>query len=292
MPTVAVTGGSGKLGRAAVADLLDHGWQVVNLDQNPPARPLCPFVKVDFTDFGQAASVLAGIDEIAPDGFDAVLHLAAIPRPGLVPNSETFRNNVLAAYNVFTAAIQNGITNIVWASSESVLGLPFDSAPDYIPLDENHHRPEHTYSLGKYLEEHLAAVLCRWNPNLTMVGLRYSHVHDPDDYRPFPSFSDDPTLRAFNLWAYIDSRDGAQAARKALEYATPGMEVFIIAAADTVMTRPNDDLVAAIYPDVPYTSPTGENDTLLSIDKARRLLDYNPRHSWRDTESTPPTPPT
>lgn len=288
MPTVAVTGGSGKLGRATVADLIHHGWDVINLDQSPPVRALCPFVKVDFTDYGQAGSALAGIDEIAPNGFDAVVHLAAIPRPGLVTNPETFRNNVLSAYNVFTAAISAGISTIVWASSESVLGLPFDEAPDYIPLDENHHRPEHTYSLGKYLEEHLAEVLCRWNPNVSMVGLRFSHVHDPGDYTPFPAFDADPTLRAFNLWSYIDSRDGAQAVRKALEYGQPGREIFIIAAADTVMSRADDDLVASVYPGVPYTPPPGKNDTLLSINKARRLLGFEPQHSWRHAEADQP----
>lgn len=285
MATVAVTGGSGKLGRATVAHLIEHDWTVVNLDQAPPPRALSPFVKVDFTDFGQAASALRGIDEIAPDGFDAVVHLAAIPRPGLVPNSETFRNNVLSAYNVFTAAISAGITNIVWASSESVLGLPFDTAPNYIPLDEDHRRPEHTYSLGKMLEEELAGVLCRWNPTLKMAGLRFSHVHDPEDYGPFPGFDADPALRAFNLWSYIDSRDGAQAIRKALEYDTPGIETYVIAAADTVMDRANDDLVAAVYPGVPYTPTAGKHDTLLSIDKARRLLGYEPQYSWRSAST-------
>jgi nucleoside-diphosphate-sugar epimerase len=282
MPVVAVTGGSGKLGRATVTDLLENGWEVINLDQNPPARPVCPFVRVDFSDYGQTASVLSGLDEIAPNGFDAVVHLAALPRPGLVPNAETFRNNVLSAYNVFTAAQRAGITNIVWASSESVLGLPFDNPPPRIPLDESQTSPEHTYSLGKFLEEQLAGVLCRWDPTLKMVGLRFSHVHDPEDYGPFPGFSDDPSLRAFNLWAYIDSRDGAQAVRRALEFDQPGVEVFIIAAADTVMTQANDELVAKVYPGVPYTPPAGKHDTLLSIDKARRLLGFNPEHSWRD----------
>ena len=47
---VVVTGGSGKLGRAVIADLAAHGWQVVNVDAAAPAEQTCPFVKVDLTD--------------------------------------------------------------------------------------------------------------------------------------------------------------------------------------------------------------------------------------------------
>ena len=101
---------------------------------------------------------------------------------------------------------------------------------------------------------------------------------------PFPSYDSDAALRAFNLWSYIDSRDGAQAVRKALEFDRPGVEVFIIAAADTLMSRPNDELVAEVYPDIPYTSPPGKNDTLLSIEKARRLLGFQPEHTWRSSD--------
>jgi UDP-glucose 4-epimerase len=84
------------------------------------------------------------------------------------------------------------------------------------------------------------------------------------------------------LWGYIDARDGAQAIRRALEWDTTGFDRFIIAAADTVMSRPNAELVAEVFPGVPLKRNLGVNDTLLSIDKARRVLGYAPAHSWRD----------
>jgi nucleoside-diphosphate-sugar epimerase len=105
---------------------------------------------------------------------------------------------------------------------------------------------------------------------------------EPEDYRAFPSFDADASKRKWNLWAYIDGRDGAQAIRKALGADGTGAEVFIIANADTVMSRPNPELVAEVFPDVPLPADLGPNETLLSIDKARRLLGYKPRHSWRD----------
>jgi nucleoside-diphosphate-sugar epimerase len=155
--------------------------------------------------------------------------------------------------------------------------------PPYIPVDEEYPaRPESTYSLVKHLEEQMAIELVRWNPELSITALRFSNVMDPADYAAFPSFDADATARKWNLWGYIDGRDGAQAVSLALAKAVPGFRRFIIAAADTVMTRPNAELVAEVFPDVVVRGDLGVNDTLLSIDKARRLLGYEPRHSWRD----------
>jgi nucleoside-diphosphate-sugar epimerase len=105
---------------------------------------------------------------------------------------------------------------------------------------------------------------------------------DPEDYAAFPEFEKDPRSRIWNLWGYIDARDGAQAARLALEFDGTGMEVFVIANADTVMSRSSAGLAAEYFPDVPVTKQLGEHETMLSIDKAKRVLGYEPRHSWRD----------
>jgi UDP-glucose 4-epimerase len=48
------------------------------------------------------------------------------------------------------------------------------------------------------------------------------------------------------------------------------------------MTRPNRELVAEVFPEVALAAGVGPNETLLSIEKARRVLGYEPRHSWRD----------
>ncbi len=128
----------------------------------------------------------------------------------------------------------------------------------------------------------MAAQIFRWQPELKMNGLRFSNVMEPHDYAAFPSFDADPRSRGWNLWGYIDARDGAQAVRKALEFEGTGTEVFVIANADTVMSRTSASLAAEVYPGVPVTKELGEHETLLSIDKARRILGYEPEHSWRD----------
>ena len=248
MTRVVVTGGSGKVGRACVADLLAHGYDVVNVDAVPPAVDNCPFVQADLSDFGQAFEVLSEVDDRLRD-IDALVHLAAIPAPGRNPNAVIFKVNTLSTYNVFEAARRVGIRNIVWASSETVLGIPFDTPPPYAPVDEEYAgRPESAYSLSKLLGEEMAKQFCRWDPELKIIGLRFSNVMEPADYARFPSFDADARLRKWNLWAYIDARDAAQAIRKAIEAPIKGAEVFIIANADTVMSRPNAELMAEVFP--------------------------------------------
>jgi nucleoside-diphosphate-sugar epimerase len=277
---IAVTGGSGKLGRVVVRELRAGGEDVVNLDQHGERGP--GFVQVDLRDYGQVVDAIAGVND-QHDGVDALVHLAAIPAPGILSDVATFHNNIAATFNVFWAAHRLGIRRIVYASSETVLGLPFDTPPPYIPVDEEYAaRPESVYSLVKHLEEQLAIELVRWDPTLSITALRFSNVIAPEEYAQFPSFDADSRLRKWNLWSYIDARDGAQAVRRALDASIPGFERFIIAAADTVMSRPNAELVAEVFPGVALRDGVGANETLLSIDKARRLLGYAPRFSWRD----------
>ncbi|WP_028280249.1 NAD(P)-dependent oxidoreductase [Arthrobacter sp. H5] len=277
---LAVTGASGKLGRSVVTGLTEAGHDVLALDQYGERTP--GFLKIDLTDYGHVADALQGVDD-RHSGFDAVVHLAAIPAPGLQPDAATFHNNMLSTYNVFQACRRAGIKRIVYASSETVLGLPFDEDPPYIPVDENYDaRPESTYSLVKHLEEQMAIQLTRWDQTLSITALRFSNVMDPDDYEAFPSFDDDPMKRKWNLWGYIDGRDGAQSVLRALENAAPGFDRFIIAAADTVMSRSSASLAAEVFPGVELVKDVGEHETLLSIDKAREILGFDPQHSWRD----------
>jgi nucleoside-diphosphate-sugar epimerase len=142
-------------------------------------------------------------------------------------------------------------------------------------------RPESAYSLSKTVGEEMARQFCRWEPDMKIIGLRFSNVMLPGDYAAFPRFEDDPASRKWNLWGYIDARDASQAVRRALEADLTGADIFIIANADTVMTRPVTELMAEFYPGVPWRHEVGPHDTLLSIDKARRVLGYAPEYSWR-----------
>jgi nucleoside-diphosphate-sugar epimerase len=123
----------------------------------------------------------------------------------------------------------------------------------------------------------------RWNPGTTFVALRISNIFEPPDYAQIPSFSADAALRRWNLWSWVDSRDVAQACRLALTAEIAGAEPVIIAAADTLMRQSSRELMAEAFPGVPVRSDLGRFETLLSIDKARRLLGYRPKYTWRRT---------
>ena len=276
---IVVTGGSGKAGRWVVGDLRDRGHDVLNVDltRDGSAHGLC--VVADLTDLGQAHDVIRGAD--------AIVHLAAIPAPELRPEGETFRINALSTYNVFAAAEASGVRRVVWASSETVLGLPFDTPPLFAPIDETiEPRPETSYALSKLAGETLAVQFAR-RTGIPFLGLRISNIMEPDDYAAFPGYWADARLRKWNLWGYVDVRDVAQAVRRGLEADLSGAEVCIAAAADTVMTRPSAELMAEVFPTVPLRRPIEGRETLLSIDKARRLLGYEPEHRWADHVAAP-----
>jgi nucleoside-diphosphate-sugar epimerase len=271
---IVVTGGSGKGGAWVVRDLRDHGHDVLNVDARHDGSAFGLCLVTDLTDLGQTHDALAGAD--------AIVHFAAIPAPQLRPEGETFRINALSTYNVFAAAVAHNVRRVVWASSETVLGLPFDRPPDFAPIDESIvPRPESSYSLSKLVGETLAAQFAR-RSGIGFVGLRISNIMEPADYAAFASWQDDPQVRRWNLWGYVDARDVAQAARLGLEAAIDGSEIAIIAASDTVMTRPSADLMAEVFPTVPLRGPVNGRDTLLAIDHARRLLGYEPAYRWGD----------
>jgi nucleoside-diphosphate-sugar epimerase len=277
MARIVVTGAHGKTGRAVVSDLLAHGHHVVATDATGPAGHLSrlgtPMVVADLTDYGQAAEVLQDAD--------AVVHLANIPAPGMYPPAVTFNRNSAMNFNVFHAAHQAGVGRVVWSSSETTLGLPFDTPPRYAPVDEEHFPfPTTTYALSKVVGETLAREISAWS-GVPFVGLRLSNVHAAEDYAAVPGYWSDPHLRKWNLWGYVDVRDVAAACRLALDAPVTGASSYVIAAADTIMDRPSAELMREVFPGVPLTRELNGFETLLGIDRAREVLGYDPQHSWR-----------
>jgi nucleoside-diphosphate-sugar epimerase len=275
---ICVTGASGQAGRAVVTDLRAHGYDVAATDVAVTrADREDGVLRADLTDYGQAVEALSQAD--------AVVHLANIPAPGLSTPAVTFNANITMNFNVFQAAAALKLNRVVWASSETTLGLPFDTPPRYAPVDEDHYPvPTSTYALSKVASETIAGHIAEWS-GIPYIGLRFSNIMAPDDYQEFPSFWPDPHARKWNLWGYIDERDVAASCRLALEApadAVKGNPAFIIAAADTVMNRPSAELLAEVFPGVPLTRDVGTFGTLLAVARARQVLGFEPAHSWRD----------
>jgi nucleoside-diphosphate-sugar epimerase len=273
---VVVTGASGKAGRATVQEFQDHGYDVVPVDIAPaPADTGFRSLLVDLTDYGQTLDALTGAD--------SVVHLANIPAPGIYTAAHTFNTNSAMNSNVFLAAQLLKLQKVVWASSETTLGLPFgpDSPPRYAPIDEDHYPyPSSTYALSKVVAETMALEISRWS-DIPFVALRFTNILTPEDQHGFRAVWADPVQRIWNLWSYVDIRDAAAACRNAIEAETSGAKSFVIAASDSVMNRPSADLMAEHFPGVELRGEIGEFGSLLSSEKAKRLLGYQPKHSWR-----------
>ena len=277
---VAVTGGSGLAGSAVVAQLLDRGCDVISIDHVMPPSPVPEYRLVDCADLGQTVGACLGAE--------AIVHLAAIPRPIHHTPDQVFRTNIMATFNVFEAAAVLEIPRVVYISSMSVLGLPFSYTPielDYLPIDEAHPKaPQDAYALSKTLGEEIAlAFVRRMAGALSVVSLRFPWVHTPETFRSvLKPLWVDPAGGASNLWGYIDTRDVAEACWLALKTEIIGHQAFFISAANSFMKTDSAALAAEYYPKARLRSTLTGNQSLFDNAKAATWLGYEPQFSWED----------
>lgn len=274
---IAVTGSSGLLGRHTVERLRADGHDVIGFDLH--GTPGAGFTRVDFSDYGQTLDAFLGVTA-RHSGVDAVVHLAAIPVNGLVPDATTFHNNMTVSFNVLYGAYRAGIRTIVYASSITAMGFPFEDAPPYLPVDEQVTAANNTYGLTKVLEEALVAELVRWDSDFSITALRYTNVVPVDGYDSFER-AGEPTYRRDLIGSYVDARDGAAAVALALEHASPGFEIYNVAAPDSGLSIPSAQIAADWFPETPITKPLGEYESLMSTDKLQ-ALGFSAKHLWRD----------
>ena len=289
---VIVTGGSGLAGKWVVEDLVQHGYEVLNLDRVPMAKATARTLITDLTDAGQVFNALASSttakefdDDLEPKPIDAIVHFAAIPRILVTTDNEVFRINVMATYNVLDAASKLGIKKVIVASSETTYGLVFAHRhrdPEYFPLDEQYPvDPMDSYAMSKVINE-VTAKAFHARTGADIYCFRIGNVIDPVDYEKFPAYFKDPGLRKRIAWSYIDGRDLAAACRLGIEKDGLGWEVMNVAADDVSSDLPTAELLQRFYPNVPLKKHLGEFETLLSNEKLKRLLGWQQRYRWRD----------
>jgi nucleoside-diphosphate-sugar epimerase len=286
------TGGSGKAGRHVVQYLVDHGYEVLNIDTRPLDNPKVRTLITDITDSGQVFNALSsymGLHEfdasLRPGKVDAVVHFAAIPRIMIVPDNEVFRINAMGTYNVIEAATKLGIKKVVIASSETTYGVVFAHEhrdPDYFPLDEDYDvNPFDSYALSKIVNEKTARAFAV-REGADIYALRIGNVIIPEDYTEnFPKWFADPGFRKRIAWSYIDARDLGQIARLAIEKDGLGFQVFNAVNDDTSSNLPTAQLLERFYPNVPVKRKLGEFESLLSNKKIREVLGFKEEHNWR-----------
>src|SRR6202171_1382713 len=277
---ILVTGASGKLGQAVVEELVAHGYEVVGVDRRPPTlqRPEVRFSEIELSEVSQVA--------VAMSGAQAVIHLGAIPGPRRQADEVVFANNTRATFAVLQAAGQLGVRKAVIASSISALGPSFSPEPTtplYAPVDEDHPLlGADPYALSKEVGERTAAMFHR-RAGMSVAALRYTYIGRPDEAAESAArVQRAPPAGIRTLWSYVDIRDAATATRLALEADGLTFEVFNVAAADTLSDIPTEKLLSEYAPSVEVRKPLPGHASAYSIEKARRVIGYEPAHSWRD----------
>lgn len=278
MKKVVITGGSGRLGTSVVEHFLESGYEVVNVDAVKPKDSSVKHFTADLRNLGECYGALTGAD--------AVVHLAAIPVAYSHPNEVTFKNNVMSTYNILEAAAGLGIKKVVLASSESSYGIVFAKnhlIPQYVPIDEEHPQlPQDSYGLSKIVNEKTAEMFNR-RTGMQIVSLRLGNVIAPEMYKNFPDFIHKSENRKGILWSFIDARDAATACKLAIEAEGLGAVALNIASDYTSMDIKNDELMRSWYPEVTdIRMPLNNYDTLLSNKKAKKVLNWQPVHHWRN----------
>jgi len=284
---IAVTGGSGLVGRAIVRRLAER-HDVVNVDLSDPGpagvgrSPGEPVSSVQY----------AHVDILDPpalsrafDGAQAVVHAAAIPGPAFGSEDEILNVNVEGTKNVALAANEAGVQRFVFISSDSVLGFVFSEGrvrPSYLPVDETHPlAPAEPYGRSKLMAE---TVLARQaGRTTTVVSLRPPWVWVPEEYEKLRRLTRAPAEWSGGLWAYVHGDDLARAVERAVTFKIePGFHAAYVAAPDNGTVVPTAQLVQDYFPDVPVRENLSEFGSLVSSHQLENLLGFVPTMSWRE----------
>jgi len=271
---IAVTGGSGRVGGAVVDMALKRGDSVISIDrvEKPAAQEAHPnlnYVQADITDYSAMVSAFKGCD--------AVVHMAAIPAPGHLPDQVVHNNNVVGSYNVLRAAVEVGIERVCQASSVNAMGLAYSRWPhfDYFPLDEEHPTyNEDPYSLSKWICEEQGNSFARRYENMVIASMRFHWVVSE---RPVAtqavgySQSDAGTK---NLWGYTRYDSAARACLLSLSVDFKGHEVFYIVGPETVLDIPSLELKEKYFPNVEVRGDLSGNKSFFNSSKAERMLGW------------------
>lgn len=288
--TIAVTGGNGKIGKRILAHLADHGYHAVNVARGSQREDVSDeYRRTDLLDAGQVYGSLAASD------VDAVIHMGTINRPTTGPGHVCYESNVMSSWHVLEAARALDLEAVALPSSINVMGAAYQDAPtevDYLPVDEDHRiTPRDPYAIGKEAIEGAGRGIGRLPDAPRVAALRYPWVATEDEMRE-EFVEGDRSLAALDdawhhttrdvVFSYLHMDDGASIARRAVEADFDGFEAFWAVAADTTAAAPSADVADKYFPGAEIRRPIGDRESLIAIDKARNLLDWEPEHSWTD----------
>jgi nucleoside-diphosphate-sugar epimerase len=269
---IAITGGSGTVGKHVIAQAVAQGHTVRNIDRVAPPAGSIPdgveYVNAELSDYQSFADAIAG--------YDMLIHLAAIPAPGKHPDHVVHNNNVTSSYNALLAAANAGIKKVVQASSINAIGAVYSRWPqyDFFPLNETHPSySEDPYSLSKWICERQADSIARRYEDMTIASLRF-HWVVPDFETAKAMANRNTDINAKQLWAYTMPEAAARACLGLLQASYVGHEAFYIVSPTTVMAEPTEALIKQWWPNVPMTRELPGHTGMYDCSKAARLLHW------------------
>ncbi|EHY53517.1 hypothetical protein HRR83_003721 [Exophiala dermatitidis] len=301
---IIVTGGSGKAGRYVISALLQHGYEVLNLDLSPLAADLGQSVhtlKVDLTDSGQVFNAISShfrltqpFREPLLQAPDAVVHLAGYARNMLVPDNETFRGNALSTFNVVDASAKLGVKKVILASSVCVYGVTFAEGdidfPSF-PIDETLDvNPMDVYSITKLCGERIGRSYAR-KYGMDIYALRIGNVVATDEYHEvFRDYVNKPDDWNVHGWSYTDARDLGQMVALGVQKDGLGFQIFN-ATNDEITNNCSSttEYLTSRYPHTPFTREMGPREAPMSNKKIKDLLGFREEHNWRKYYAIPST---
>ncbi len=275
---IVVTGAAGRLGRRVAQLLAEQGKEVLATDQVDANDLPTEFVRCDLGDAAAVNGVLKGAE--------SVVHMGAIPGPTRAEPRAIFENNVSADFNVMMSAAELGLRRVVYSSSAFGMGWAHDGnafVPRYLPLDEEHPMmPFEPYGLTKQVGEDIGRMIAR-NSDTTVVSLRFTNVALPEVQTEFPWPAPTPEKPlTLVMWAYADARDVAEAHVLALDAEIEEYEAFMLAQPSSRFDEPTVDIVKNNFGDqVEIREGLSGAASVISTEKAQRLLGWKPRHDWR-----------
>jgi nucleoside-diphosphate-sugar epimerase len=106
-------------------------------------------------------------------------------------------------------------------------------------------------------------------------------VIEPHEYKEkFPAYMENPDIRRRNIFSYIDARDLGQMVQKCLDTDGLGYEVFNVSNDDHSVGLSSEKLIETYYQDIEIKTPSFP-ESFYSNEKAKKLLGFQPCHSWR-----------
>jgi nucleoside-diphosphate-sugar epimerase len=270
---VVVTGGSGRIGRYVVRDLVAAGHQVTSIDVVPGDVPGARSLRADLTDAGEIYQVLASAQA------EGVVHMGAWAGPGYVPDTRTYGDNVRGTFNLLQACADLAVRRVVSASSNHVYGIA-GAPPLYVPVDEAHPlRPVSAYGLSKAAGEQAAAYFAQRGLKVysfRLLGVRLPARLDVE----IDDLVRHPERQRHLLWTRCDVRDAALACRLALEAVDADPGPYNISGPRVILEEESAGLVARYYPETEIREGLNGPDSPFSCARAEAVLGYRPRYAW------------